>query len=205
MKEIKEEKQYDYKKTHLEYQITEYDCGPISVLNALRYLFNRDEIVPEIYKHIIDISLDQSDINGEQGKGGTSTKAIEELCDWINHNASLKGMNILCKSLPKGECSIYNKQLEETIKNNGVAILRVWQKSEHYCLLTKLDEDYAYIFDPYYFDIKYYDNDDACEIITDKSFEYNRKVLKSRLAENSKNDFALVQGENQQIILMMRG
>ncbi len=204
MKEIEKPK-YEYKKTHLEYQITEYDCGTVSVLNALRYLFNRDEIVPEIYKHIINFTLDQNDKKGEEGKGGTSPKALEELCDWINHNAPSKGMNIVCKSLPKEECYIYNKQLEETIKNGGVAILRVWQKTEHYCLLTKLDEDYAYIFDPYYFDIKYYDNDDACEIIKDKTFEYNRKVLKSRIEEESENDFALVRGENQQIILIMRG
>ena len=31
----------------LRYQMTEYDCGPTSMLNAVSYLFRRDEIPPE--------------------------------------------------------------------------------------------------------------------------------------------------------------
>ena len=44
---------YEYTKTPLDYQITEYDCGTTTLLNALRYLFKRSEISPEIYKYII--------------------------------------------------------------------------------------------------------------------------------------------------------
>ena len=32
----------------LRYQMTEYDCGPTSMLNAVSYLFRREEIPPEI-------------------------------------------------------------------------------------------------------------------------------------------------------------
>lgn len=32
----------------LRYQMTEYDCGPTSMLNAVSYLFRRDEIPPEL-------------------------------------------------------------------------------------------------------------------------------------------------------------
>ena len=31
----------------LRYQMTEYDCGPTSMLNAVSCLFRRDEIPPE--------------------------------------------------------------------------------------------------------------------------------------------------------------
>ena len=195
MDEKIEVKHWNYKKTHLEYQMTEYDCGPISVLNALRYLFNREEIPPDVYKYILQNTLDKSE------KHGTSCIALEKLCLYLNNNSDL---NIECESLSKDHCSIYDKKLEETLKNNGVAIIRVWQTTQHYCLLTGLDEKYAYIFDPYYFDITYYDNDKCVEIIKDKPFEYNRKVLKSRLDEKNKKDFSLVQGENMQIVLMIK-
>lgn len=37
---MKENKvKYEYTKTPLDYQITEYDCGATTLLNALRYLF----------------------------------------------------------------------------------------------------------------------------------------------------------------------
>ena len=32
----------------LRYQMTEYACGPTSMLNAVSYLFQREEIPPEI-------------------------------------------------------------------------------------------------------------------------------------------------------------
>jgi len=195
---------YEYTKTPLDYQITEYDCGTTTLLNALRYLFKRSEISPEIFKFIMQYTLDKTNSNGESCKGGTSTYALEFLCNWLNENGLKKGMNINCKIIPSEDCSIYNKELEETIKAKGVAILKVYQDCEHYCLLTDLDDTYAYIFDPYYLNINYYNNDPCCEIIKDRPFEFNRKVLKTRIEEKSTKDFSLAGDKNTDIILLYR-
>ena len=40
-------------KNPLHYQLTEYDCGPTSLLNAVNYLFEREEIPPEIVRNIM--------------------------------------------------------------------------------------------------------------------------------------------------------
>lgn len=58
-----------YKKTPLDYQITEYDCGTTSILNAVRYLFKRKEIHPIVYKEIMRHTLDVTNNKGEYGKG----------------------------------------------------------------------------------------------------------------------------------------
>lgn len=120
----------------------------------------------------------------------------------MNDNDKNKGMNIKCTSIPKDEISIYNTELEEKIRRGAVAIVRVYQDSEHYCLLTKLDDDFAYLFDPYYLNINYYDKDDDVEIIKDRPFEFNRKVKKERIEKQTKKDFALVRGENKEIIII---
>ena len=39
-------------KNLLIYQSTEYDCGPTTLTNAIRYLFDREEIYPDIVKYI---------------------------------------------------------------------------------------------------------------------------------------------------------
>lgn len=64
-----EEKRYRYVKTPLDYQITEYDCGTTTLLNALRYLFERSEISPEVYKFIMQYTLDGTNEKGESCKG----------------------------------------------------------------------------------------------------------------------------------------
>ena len=112
---------YEYAKTPLDYQITEYDCGTTTLLNALRYLFKRSEISPKVYKYILQYTLDKSNIFGEVGKGGTSVFALEFLCDWLNENARSKEMNVKCTSIPKDDISINNKFLSDKIKNGAVA------------------------------------------------------------------------------------
>ena len=200
---MKENKvKYEYTKTPLDYQITEYDCGTTTLLNSLRYLFKRSEISPEIYKFIMQYTLDKTNNLGKIGKGGTSVYALEFLSNWLNENANNKGMNIKCSSISKDKISIYNLELNEKIKKGAVAIVRIYQDCDHYCLLTKLDEEFAYLFDPYYLNINYYDNDEDVEIIKNKPFEFNRKVKKERMEEYTNRDFALVRGENSEMIII---
>ena len=192
-----------YTKTPLDYQITEYDCGTTTMLNAIRYLFKRKEISPAIYREIMQYTLDVTNKNGEYGKGGTSSNAIDELSDLLNKIGPENGMNIECTDV-SNVLNITDKEFKDEIDNGSIAILRVNQSDEHYVLLTKIDEKYAYLFDPYYLPIDYYDNDDECEIIKDKPFEYNRKVTIDRLISKSNKDFSLVQNENKQINLIKR-
>ena len=199
-----DETKQKFVKTPLLYQLTEYDCGTAIVSNALRYLFYRAEICPEVLKHLVQYTLDVPNGKGENCKGGTSTKAMYSLCEWLNENGPKRGMNLHCVSLPQAECSIYNQTLEKSIHRGGIAIVRVYQNLEHYCLLTKLDSEYAYLFDPYYLSSDFQNKDSSFEVVKDKPFEYNRKVLKTRMDEKSGKDFSLVEGENQQIIIIER-
>ena len=111
-------------------------------------------------------------------------------------------MNIKCTSLPKERISINNDFLIDKIRNGAVAIIKLYQDCEHYCLLTHLEDNYAYLFDPYYLNINYYDNDKDIEIIKDKPFEYNRKVTKFRMDSESKKDFSIIKGKEGMIIII---
>ena len=195
---------YEYTKTPLSYQITEYDCGQTTFLNALRYLYKRSEIEPQITKMVMQNTLDQTNSNGEIGKGGTSIYATEFLAKCLNDISNTSNMKMKVKIIRGKEVSTNNKDLLCCLKDNGVAIFRVWQSGEHYVLCTNIDDKYVYIFDPYYLNINYYNNDKECKIIKDRSFEFNRKISKSRLDEFSKRDFSFVDGKNREMILINR-
>lgn len=45
-------------KNVLNYQSSEYDCGPTTLTNALRFLFERCDIPPELLKAIALYTLD---------------------------------------------------------------------------------------------------------------------------------------------------
>ena len=93
-------------------------------------------------------------------------------------------------------------ELINCLNNGGVAIFSVWLTEEHYVLCTKLDEKYAYLFDPYYLNINYCDKDSSCEIIKDRPFEFNRKVERSRLDERSKKDYSFIDGKESKILII---
>ena len=55
-------------KTPLHYQMTEYDCGPITVMNAIIYLFEREQIPPDLIRNIMLYCLDGYGAEGAPGK-----------------------------------------------------------------------------------------------------------------------------------------
>ncbi len=71
-------------KSPLRYQITEYDCGPASLLNGISFLFEREDIPPELVRNIMLYSLDTYGADGFSGKSGTTHTAMMFLSHWLN-------------------------------------------------------------------------------------------------------------------------
>ena len=70
-------------KIPLRYQDTEYDCGTTSFINALAYLYDREDFPVELLKQIYRFTLDVKGPEGITGEGGTSKKHAELLSDWF--------------------------------------------------------------------------------------------------------------------------
>lgn len=71
-------------KNLLNYQSTEFDCGPVSLLNAFRYLFEREELPPDLAKFIMLYCNDAHNPKGEIGKHGTSCAAMRFMASFLN-------------------------------------------------------------------------------------------------------------------------
>ena len=173
-------------KIPLKYQSSEFDCATTSFLNAINYLFDIQEINPEIIKIINFYTMDLSDEFKNPYKGGTSRKAIENLTFFINKYP--KKFNLSCQVLKKEEVQI--NSIKKCLDNKGVILIRCYQSVEHYVIITKIKKKWVYIFDSYYIKRKKY-RDKSFKIILNKPFSYNRKVKLERLLEESKKDFSL--------------
>lgn len=189
-------------KIPLRFQITEFDCGTVSLQNAFSYLFERDEIPAELVKSIHRYTLDCYDEQGNLGQGGTSREAINKLTHWITRYANSKNFKVRCERLEKDEITL--ERMQECLKNNGCIFVRCWQTQEHYVIITKIDKRYAYIFDPYYLDKKEYDRDSQVKIILNKPFSHNRRITLKRLFSDTKKDFALGEIERRECVLINR-
>ncbi|MCH5259722.1 MAG: peptidase C39 [Lachnospiraceae bacterium] len=138
-------------KNLLNYQSSEYDCGPVSLTNAIRYLFDREVIYPDIIKYIMLYCLDSYNDKGESGKYGTSASAMMFLSNWLTQFGQMKDFPITCEFL-SGE-DVYlsqNSKITEALQQGGAVVLRLFLDGGHYVLLTGIEGDNIYLFDPYY-------------------------------------------------------
>ena len=91
-------------KNPLNYQVTEYDCGPTTLFNAMSFLFKREEVPPDIMKHIMLYCLDAYNGKGEFGKNGTSRMAMMFLSEWFNQFGKVKKFPIHSEYLTGERC-----------------------------------------------------------------------------------------------------
>lgn len=187
-------------KVPLRFQVTEYDCGTTSLINALIYLFEREELPVSFLKAIYKYTLDAEGENGVIGAAGTSRVAVEKLSHWIKRYADNHDFNISCEILEKHE--VTENRIRECLSSNGCVLARCYQHTEHYVLITGMDDNFAYIFDPYYLEEDYYYNDSQVAIVLNQSFTHNRIVKINRLFNESKQDFSLMEIEKREIVLI---
>lgn len=170
------------------YQLSNYDCGPTCLINALSLLLARGEIVPEFIKTIYQLSLD--DIGEEKvGYLGTSQESMRHIAYLLDSYAKEKSIPLSCHFEEKEDVqSLLNK-----IEQGYIAIVRCLLEVDHYILVTEIDDKYIYAIDPYYLSQSGVDE----EIIVDlEANNYNRIIPISRLNEFGK-DFSLVDIENR--------
>ena len=161
-------------KTPLRYQITEFDCGSVSLLNCITYLFEREEIPAELIKAVSSYTLDCYDEKGNLGQKGTSREAVQYISRWITNFSESKDFGIKCNYLSGEE--VTGAKIETCINKGGCVNLRTYQGCEHYVTITNIDKEFVYIFDPYYYPESHYKNNNHISCITNEPFRYNRKV-----------------------------
>jgi len=137
-------------KNPLHYQITEYDCGPTSLVNGISYLFDREEIPPEIVRNIMLYSLDGYGPDGVSGKSGTSHTAMLFLSHWLEGFGKTGRLAIRSAYLSGHAVNLgQNSRLRDALARGGAAVARVDLEGWHYVLLTGMAGESVHLFDPY--------------------------------------------------------
>lgn len=187
-------------KNILNYQSSEYDCGPTTLINAVRFLFERDEIAPELLKSIALYTLDSYNAEGESGKSGTSRMAMQFLASWMNQYGASKHFPIHARFLEENQVYIGpHSEIVSCLQQRGVAIVRVWLDGDaHYVLLTEAFDEGREIglFDPYYVDFakeSYAPEEHGFREVKDEPWRMNR-IVKADVM-NSRENISYGMGE----------
>jgi hypothetical protein len=190
-------------KNPLTYQRTEYDCGLTTLLNAISFLFDREEIPPEVLKFISIYSTDSYNLQGEHGKGGTSRMAMMFISGWLNEYGKAAKFPVETDYLSGGTLSAQpGSRITQALLENGVVIVRVMYEVEHYILLTGLDGFDVLAWDPWYRDTPFTGRTADIRLIHDAPFCANCKFPLGRLNEKGRGTYHMSDPETREAILL---
>ena len=185
----------------LRYQVTEYDCGPTSMLNAVSFLFPRRDLPPEVVRCIMLYCLDAFGPDGVQGRSGTTRMAMEYLAAWLHAFGEAGHLPVSCRFLRGHQVSTdQNAPLWDGVRRGGAAVVRLDLEGWHYVLLTAVDQAYAWLFDPYYQPAP--PQDAAVCPVEGRPWAANRRVTLERMEQTALLPYALGPHQTREAVLL---
>ena len=187
-------------------QSTEYDCGPTTITNAIRFLFKRQEIPPALIKGIWMYCNDTYDAEGHVGKHGTSKAAIRFMAHWLRKFGEGYHMPIKAEYCEDGDAAIEpGSRTYRCLEEGGVALMRCWSDGYgHYVLLTTLLGDRIGLFDPYDEPDDQVANLPGITKVHDQPCRMNRIVSLDTLNRTDKTDYAMGELDLRENLLIWR-
>lgn len=188
-------------KNPLHYQMTEYDCGPTSMLNAISFLFEREDIPPDILRNIMLYCLDRYGSDGSPGKSGTSRSAMMFLSSWLDSFGETGKLAISSQYLSGKSVVLHEDgRIVDALRRGGVAVVRLYYDIEHYVLLTGESDGSVFVFDPY-FETEPFPQKDII-VTLDHPFTYNRIVPISYFNREDHGIYAMGGADLREAVLL---
>ena len=188
-------------KNPLHYQLSEYDCGPTAMLNAISFLFEREEISPVVIRNIMLYCLDCYNCEGIMGKSGTSSAAMMFLCNWLNGYGKIGQLPVSCRYLSGKSVWIgRDSRVNDALCRGGAVVVRLYFDCAHYVLLTGVKEGRILMFDPYYVDGTL--TEEGVVQVNNQPFWYNRIVDEKCFNRESTELYALGPVEGREAVII---
>lgn len=128
-------------------QVSEFDCAPTSLINALSYLFDSTEIPPFVLHQVYKDCLDMESFRG------TSSRAMHDIGFWLNNYKEKRFNKFAVKSKFITADQVHlrkNSKIIRCIHSNGAALICVHfhQNEWHYILCIRSEGRWLHCYDP---------------------------------------------------------
>lgn len=187
-------------KIPLRFQITEFDCGTVALQNAISYLYDRENVPAELIRAVSIYTVNCYDERGNLSDSGNSKAITDSMTKWVDEFINKYGFGLSCKR--RLTATVDYAEIKECVDNGGCCLVKTYRSGEpHFVIVTKIDEQFVYMWDAYYIGETYYDTERKITIIFNKPFHYNRQVDKTRFLATHTKDFSLGPMEYREVLL----
>ena len=176
-------------KSPLLHQITENTCGDVAVYNCISYLFEREEMPLEFLNILASYSVSCYDDEGNLSNKDFCDNFMFFISSWIADYAKEKHIPLSSKYYSGEDVNLLT--IRNCLLAGGCVDLKTTRRGRHYVTITKMDDEYMYIFDPYFRPVESYRPQLGIEVVLDKPFEYNRKIKIEKFIQETKSELNL--------------
>lgn len=185
----------------LRYQLSEYDCGPTCILNAVSVLFPREAIPPELIHHIMLYTLDNYSPEGQWGRHGTSAAAMEFISRWLTRFGEVGKLPVASRFYAGDQVSLEaGSPVRTALAQGGAVVLRVHLDVGHYILLTGQEAGRVLAFDPYFDDERFQGT--PVRVVSDRPWLCNRSIPWETFAAPVPADYSLDEPKNREALVL---
>ncbi len=192
-------------KNDLIHQSSEYDCGPTCLVNALRFLYEREEIQPGMLQRIWIMGNDTCCEKGGPGCRGTSRASMRYMADWLREYGRNCRFPVDAEFLCDGDAAVApGNRVWAALEEGGCAVMRCYAgEIPHYVLLTAvLPHGEIGLFDPYAEDPDF--REAGRRVVTGFPKQMNRAVRYDLLNRTDKADYAMGEPAEREIVILRR-
>ena len=188
-------------KSPLMYQLTEKSGGEVAVYNCLSFLFDREEMPLEFLKIMKSFAIGCYDELGNVEDNAFYDNLLFFSASWISDYAKEKNIPLFANYLAKEDVNLL--EIRKCLLAGGCVDLKVSRGGKHYITLTKMDDEYIYAFDPFY-KPSILRPATGVEIVNDKPFYFNRKILIEKFISDKASEFSLGPESSREAVLFYR-
>ncbi len=172
------------------------------MLDAISYLFGREDIPPAIIRNVMLYCLDCYNEEGLPGKSGTSHMAMMFLSHWLNQFSRVGQLPIVSDYIAENQVYLGSDgRINDILRRGGAAVVRLWLDEWHYVMLNGVKDGMVYMFDPYYRAEAFADYPEV-KVVTDKPFAYNRIVPEAMFNTTELKLYALGPYSEREAVLL---
>ena len=182
--------------------MTEYDCGPISMMNAIIFLFDREQIPPDLIRNIMLYCLDGYGAEGAPGRSGTTRAAMMFLSNFLGSFGRTGQLDLSARYL-SGSCVrvSQNSAITDCLRRGGAVVVRLYLLDDpHYILLTGVQGEKLCAFDPYLPEEPLPEKDIV--MTDDHPYAYNRVIPFSYFNHTGRTQYALGETARREAVLL---
>ena len=189
-------------KSPLMYQMIENSGGETAVYNCLSYLFDREEMPLEFVKIMTSYATGCYDEYGRLENREFCENLLFFTASWLVDYAKEKNIPLVAKYLTKDDVNLL--QIRKCLLVGGCIDLKTERNGKHYITITNMDDTYIYAFDPYYKPVGAFKPSSGVEVVNDKPFSYNRKILIEKFISEKPLEYTLGVENYREAILFYR-